>query len=91
MNLAVCRPKTKKDPCVRDKNLHEYLEREAWRALQSECIAQRKLSDAETKRDRMIWDRRHSDWAATCETNSQLESPKNQNYIMQTNGLVKLR
>ena len=38
------------------QNLHDYLERETLRALQGECMAQRKLSEAEMERDRMIWD-----------------------------------
>ena len=37
---------------------------------------QRKLSETEIKRDRMIWDTRNSDWTAMHETNGQLESQK---------------
>ena len=55
------------------QNLHDYLEREARRALQGECMAQRKLSEAEMERDGMIWDNRNSDWAAMYGINSQLE------------------
>ena len=39
-------------------------------------MAQRKPSEAEMERDRMIWDKRNSDWAAVYETNSQLEAQK---------------
>ena len=46
------------------ENQHDYLEREARRAVQGENIAQRKLSEAEMERDRMIWDTRNDDWAA---------------------------
>ena len=71
------------------QNLHEYLEREARRALQGECIAQRRLSEAEVEMDRkvgrgeiLIWlfpkpivNLNHSKWS----------------YIMQTSELVKLK
>ena len=43
------------------KDLHDYLEIESWRALQGESTAQRKLSEAEMERDRMMWDERNSD------------------------------
>ena len=56
------------------QNLHDYLEREAGRALQGESIAQRKLFDADMERDRMTWDKRNSDWAAMYGINSQLAS-----------------
>ena len=39
-------------------------------------MAQRKLSEAEVERDRMIWDTRNSEWAAMYEPNSQLELQK---------------
>ena len=35
------------------QNLHDYLSRETRRALQGECMAQRKLSEAEMERDRL--------------------------------------
>ena len=35
-----------------------------------------KQSEAEMDRDRMIWDRGNSDWAAMYETNIQLQSQK---------------
>ena len=43
-------------------------------SLQGESIAQSNLSKADMERDRMIWDQRNSDWAATYEINGQLES-----------------
>ena len=60
----------------RDKIIHGYHEREARGARQGENRAQRKLSEAEMERDRMIWDKRNSDWAAMYGINSQLESQK---------------
>ena len=54
------------------QNLHHYFEREAWRVLQGECLAQRRLSEAEVEMDRKSW-RRNSDMALH-ETNRQLES-----------------
>ena len=53
------------------QNLHDYLEREARRALQGECISQRRLSEAEVEMDRKSWERRNSDMASY-ETNRQL-------------------
>ena len=50
VNLAVRRPKNKKDSCLRDINLHDNLERKTRRALQGECMAQRKISEAEMER-----------------------------------------
>ena len=45
------------------QNLHDYLDKETWRALQGECLAQRELSEAEMERDGMIGYKRNSDWA----------------------------
>ena len=57
-------------------NLHDYLDGEARRVLQGESITQRKLREAEMERDRMIWDKRNSEWAAMYGMNSQLGSQK---------------
>ena len=56
MNFAVCRPKNKKDFLSERQNLHDYLRREARRTLQGECLAQKRLPEAETERERLIWD-----------------------------------
>ena len=40
------------------KNLHEYHEKKAQEALQGECTAQRRLSEAEVEMDMKSWDRR---------------------------------
>ena len=53
------------------KNLHEYLEVEAERALQGEYMAQRRLSEAEVGMDRN-WERRNYD-ITLYETTQQLE------------------
>ena len=55
------------------QNLHDNLERKTGRALQGECTAWRNLSEAEMESDRMIWDKRNSDWAAMYGINSQFE------------------
>ena len=60
------------------QSLHDYFEREAWRALHGESIAQRKLSEPEMERDRMTWDERNYDSAAVHGINSQLESQKSE-------------
>ena len=69
MNLEVYRP----------QNLHDYLEREARRALQGECVAPVRLSEAELEMDRKSWERRNSD-VALFETNIQLESKQMELY-----------
>ena len=58
-----------------ERNLHEYLEKLAERALQGECAAQNRLSEAEVEMNRRSWERRNSD-VALCETNQQLESQR---------------
>ena len=74
------------------QNLHDYLEREARRALQGESVAQRKLSDAEMGRDRMIWDKRNPDWAAMYGINSQIGSQQPElHHPKLVSGLVKLK
>ena len=57
------------------KNSHEYLENESERALQGECAAQGKLSEAQVEMDRKSRERRNSDFALY-ETNQQLESQR---------------
>ena len=39
-------------------------------------MAQRNLYEAEMERDRMIWDKRNSDWGAMYDTDSEPESQK---------------
>ena len=58
------------------QHLHDNLERKTRRALQGECMAQRKISEAEMETDWVIWDKRNSDWPAMYDTNSQPESQK---------------
>ena len=65
------------------QNLHDYFGSEARRALQGECMSQRRLSEAKIEMDRKSWERRNSVMALN-ETNRQLES-------QQTRGLVKLK
>ena len=55
------------------KNLHEYLGKEAERALQGEVQLRKGLSEAEVEMDRKSWERRNSD-IALFETNQQQES-----------------
>ena len=55
------------------KNLHEYLEKEADRALQGECTAQKRLSEREVEMDRISWEKGNSN-LVLFETNQQLES-----------------
>ena len=57
------------------KNLHEYLEKKAERALLCESTAQKRLSEAEVEVDRKSWERRNSD-VALYETNRELESQR---------------
>ena len=57
------------------KNLHEYLEKKAERALQGECTAQKRLSEAEVEMDRNSRVRRNSG-VALHQTNQQLESQR---------------
>ena len=77
MTLAVCRPKNKKDFCLRDRFSMITLKEKPGELF----IAQRKLSEAEMERDRMIWDRRNADWAAMYEIKSQLESQKKKVFL----------
>ena len=79
-----CYTRNKKDFCLKDKNFHDCLEREARRALQGECMAQRRLSGFEMEMDRKSWERRNSDMALF-ETSRHLESQQLEL------GLVKLR
>ena len=65
----------KKELLSERKNLHEYLEKEAERALQGECTAQKRLSEAEVEMDRKSRERRNSG-VALCQTNQQLESQR---------------
>ena len=51
MNLAVS--SGEQNSCLRE-NFHDYLEREARRAPQGERIAQRKIPEAETERERIL-------------------------------------
>ena len=75
VNLGVYRPLNKKDFCLKDKNLRDHFEREAQRALQGGCVAQRRLSEAEVEMDRK---------------NGRGEVLAN-GAVMQTNGPVKLK
>ena len=45
------------------QNLDDYLGREARRAFQCECMAQRGLSETEAEMDRKSWEMRNSDMA----------------------------
>ena len=54
------------------KNLREHLEKQAERALQSECTAQNRLSEAQVKMDRQKLGKEKSD-SAPSETNEELE------------------
>ena len=53
-NLALCCPKNKKIP-VLETTLHDFLEREALRALQVNVPLRENLSEVEMERDRMIF------------------------------------
>ena len=66
-----------------------YLEREARRALQGECMAQRRPFEAEGEMDRKSWREEILMWLHTKPT-VNLNHNK-WSYIMQTNGLVKLK
>ena len=57
------------------KHLDEYLEKEAERAFQGECVGQIRLSEAEVEMDTRRWARRNYD-IALYETNQQLESQR---------------
>ena len=61
------------------QNLYDDLERESQSALQGECMAQRRLSEAEVEMDRKSCERRNSDMALY-ETNCQLESQQMELY-----------
>ena len=69
------------------KNLHEYLEKEAERALQDECTAQRGVSEAEADMDMRNWEERNSD-VALYETNL---NHNGLSCVGQINRLVKLK
>ena len=56
-------------------NLHVYLEQKVELAVQGECEAQRRLSEAEADMDIRNWEERNSD-IALCETNQELESQR---------------
>ena len=72
------------------KNLHEYLDKEAARALPGECTAQRRSSEPEVDRDRKSSERRNSD-VALYKTNQQLELQYTDwSCIRRINGLIKL-
>ena len=75
-NLVVCRPKSKKYSCPRNKILMTFL-KEA-RRVQGESIAQWRQFEAEVERDRMIWERRNAYWATMYGRNSQIESQQSQ-------------
>ena len=68
-------PRTRKFLSER-QNLHDYLEREARRALQGECKAQRRFSEAEMERCRMVGKEEILIGWLCVETNGQLESQK---------------
>ena len=74
MNLAVCRPKNKNDSCLRDKVSMITLKEKPRELFNVKAKLREKPSEAEMERDRMIWDKRKSDWAAMYGINSQLES-----------------
>ena len=76
MNLAARRPKNRRDSFVGNKISMITLE-EKPKALQGECMAQRK-SKTEMERNRMISYERNSDWAAMYGINSQLESQQSE-------------
>ena len=71
------------------KNLHEYLEKKAERALQGECTAQKRLSEAEVEMDRNSRERRHSD-IALYQTINNLNH-KNWSYIRRISGRIELK
>ena len=61
---------------LRDReNIHKIVERKAELAVQGECEAQRRLSEAEADMDIRNWEERNSD-IALCETNQELESQR---------------
>ena len=57
------------------RNLHDYLEQKAELAVQGECAAQRRFSEAEADMDIRNWEQRNSD-IAPYETNRELESQR---------------
>ena len=78
VNLAVCRPKIKKDSCLRDKISMTVLKEKPGELFKVNALAQRKLSEAETERGRMIGDKRNSEWAALYRTTSEPESQRSE-------------
>ena len=60
---------------IKRRNLHVYLEQKAVLAVQRECAAQRRQSEAETDMDIRNWEQRNSD-IAICKTNRELESQR---------------
>ena len=57
------------------RNLHVHLEQKAELAVQGECAAQKRLSEAETEVDICIWKQRNSD-LALYDTNRELETQR---------------
>ena len=57
------------------RNLHVYLEQKDEMAVQGECAARRRLSEAEAGMDIRNWEQRNSD-IALYETNRELESER---------------
>ena len=55
--------------------LHAYLVQEAGLAVQGECAAQKRLSEAEAEMDIRNWEQRHAD-IALHENNRELESQR---------------
>ena len=61
------------------RNLHAHLEQKAELAVQGECAAQRRLSEAEAEMNIRNWEQRNSD-VAVYETNRELESQRLEPY-----------
>ena len=66
---------TEKELCLEGRIFTNIWKKEGARALQGECTAQRRLSEAEVEMDGKSWERRNSD-IALYESNQQLESHK---------------
>ena len=70
-------------------SIHCYLEQKAELAVQGECAAQKRLSEAEAEMDIRIWERRNAD-IALFDTNRELESQRLELY-QQINGQIRLK
>ena len=74
VNFAVCLSKNKNGSFLRNKISMITLKEKPRELFNVKAKLREKPSEAEMERDRMIWDKRNSDWAAMYGINVQLES-----------------